>query len=549
MEKTLLNMEFNNNIEQYFPFPTFRLYQKEILQKIINDLENGIEVVILDGPVGFGKSPVNIALGKYFKPAFYTTPQVKLVNQLSNDFCPKKLAIDGGYGNCIALLGRRNYICRETNVASDVCKYRTGIKEENESGIEIKKKCSTLKNCIYQRQKEAAYQSEIVIITFAMLIINSYINYFSPRNLLIIDECHNLENQVANLFAGFNISFNILPKSLENPLREKIWKEEIEPFLPNSQQIEDYLPFFIKLKELTTKWRPLCGNEREIDKLKNLSRKISNLLNEIEDGRRWVVDLTYYREYNSKIPRLFSPILIDKFLQEKLWKQADKIILSSATIPYRNNIKKWLERLGLNNKKFKYYSVPMIFPIENRKIITTYMNGKMTFNEEKKNWNANINNIKLIIKKHGSEKGVIHTQSYSRAKKLYNDLRKFSIFLHKKEKITDNIIKDWIKSKKQILISPSIKDGVDLKDGLCRFQILLKIPYPNIINARVSFIVNKKKDWVWYNEETTRDIVQMYGRAIRSPTDYATFYIIDSSFNNLPKRNFPNWFLEALSEN
>ena len=41
-------------------------------------------------------------------------------------------------------------------------------------------------------------------------------------------------------------------------------------------------------------------------------------------------------------------------------------------------------------------------------------------------------------------------------------------------------------------------------------------------------------------------IVQMYGRAIRSPTDYAKFYIIDGSFKNLPKKDFPQWFLNAI---
>ena len=38
----------------------------------------------------------------------------------------------------------------------------------------------------------------------------------------------------------------------------------------------------------------------------------------------------------------------------------------------------------------------------------------------------------------------------------------------------------------------------------------------------------------------------MYGRAIRSPTDYAKFYIIGGSFENLPKKGFPKWFLDAI---
>ncbi|GAI61214.1 unnamed protein product [marine sediment metagenome] len=97
-----------------------------------------------------------------------------------------------------------------------------------------------------------------------------------------------------------------------------------------------------------------------------------------------------------------------------------------------------------------------------------------------------------------------------------------------------------------VLISPAIKDGVDLKDDMCRFQILLKVPYPNIKDARVNYLLNVKKDRDWYNNETAKDIIQTYGRAVRSPTDYAKFYIIDGSFRTFPKKLFPRWFLDAL---
>ena len=113
-------------------------------------------------------------------------------------------------------------------------------------------------------------------------------------------------------------------------------------------------------------------------------------------------------------------------------------------------------------------------------------------------------------------------------------------------KINGDVIEEWSNSEKQILISPAIKEGVDLKDDLCRFQILLKVPYPNIKDARVNYLLNKKKDWKWYNCETVKDIVQMYGRAVRSPSDFAKFYIVDGSFTKLPKKEFPQWFLEAI---
>ena len=538
----------NNRIEDYFPFEGFRTHQKEILNNIVRDLENNINLIILEAPTGFGKSPVNIALGRYFKPSFYTTPQVKLVKQIERDFCPKRLVIDGGIGNVIALLGRRNYICRETEKDSDICPIRDGLTEEDEDGNRITRTCPTEFNCTYWRQKEQALISDIAVLTFAMLIANTYLtgfSHFSKRDLLIIDECQSLESQVAGMFAGFTLSPNVLPKFNAEQYQKAIW-EDLEKLMPKSKDIEDYLPFFNNFESFYRKWAPLCENERQKDKLLNLSRKISYMLREINEGRKWVVDVLNYIAKKKKIIHKFKPILVDRFLQRKVWSQANRIILSSATIPYRNDIRLWLKRLGLEEYQYSFHSVPMLFPLKNRQIITTCIGGMMTNKEEDHSWKENVNIIKKIIKDHKGERGVIHTQSYKRAKKLYNALNKSNLFLHDKKKIDRDVIEEWSNSDKMILISPAIKEGVDLKDDLCRFQILLKVPYPNIGDARVSYLLNEQNDWKWYNCETVKDIVQMYGRAVRSMTDYAKFYIVDGSFNNLPKEEFPQWFLDAI---
>jgi len=540
-------------IEEYFPFKSFRPYQREIITKIKNDFENGIKVVILDGPTGFGKSPVNITLGKYFKPTFYTTPQIKLVKQLEKDFGPKKLAIDGGISDIMPLLGRNNYICRETNKPSDLCP------------IAIDKNISC-KNyeCIYWKQKEATINADISIITFAMLIINNYIkgeSRFLKRNLLIIDECHNLEDQVASLFCGFSISPYSFPSFFREPKKqnmpfcldnssqfiikngESIW-DLIKKDIPNNNKIEDHLPFLIKIQEICNATFNYCNNQREKQKISNLSRKINYLFKELKEERKWVINIVPKQNYTT---REFKPIKIDNFLKRMIWSQTNLIILSSATIPFQNQSEKWLKRLGLEDKPFSFHSIPMRFPVKNRPIIIKLMGGKMTNKKEDENWDANIKNIKTIISHHIKDRGVIHTQSYKRAERLAHDLNNYDIFLHNKHEINDNIITDWINSGKKILISPAITNGVDLKDELCRYQILLKIPYPSIGDARVSYLLNVKKDWNWYYQETMKEIIQAYGRAIRSENDFAKFYIIDGSFKDIYRKvRFPTWFSEAI---
>ena len=39
-------------------------------------------------------------------------------------------------------------------------------------------------------------------------------------------------------------------------------------------------------------------------------------------------------------------------------------------------------------------------------------------------------------------------------------------------------------------------EGIDLKDDLSRFQIITKVPYPNLGDERIKIRCNK--DYIWY---------------------------------------------------
>ena len=58
------------DIKAYFPFPEYRDNQEDISFKIIEAYEQGYDVVILRAPVGFGKSPVGVAIGKILNSTY-----------------------------------------------------------------------------------------------------------------------------------------------------------------------------------------------------------------------------------------------------------------------------------------------------------------------------------------------------------------------------------------------------------------------------------------------------------------------------------------------
>ena len=98
-----------------------------------------------------------------------------------------------------------------------------------------------------------------------------------------------------------------------------------------------------------------------------------------------------------------------------------------------------------------------------------------------------------------------------------------------------------------VILSPSMSEGVDLKDDLSRFQVIMKIPYPYLGDPLIRKRMNKWKRW--YNLQTAKKIVQSAGRSVRSSEDRAVTYILDSDWERFFRQNrdmFPPEFKRSL---
>ena len=113
----------------------------------------------------------------------------------------------------------------------------------------------------------------------------------------------------------------------------------------------------------------------------------------------------------------------------------------------------------------------------------------------------------------------------------------------------DEVLQKHMRSKKPtVLLSPSMTEGVDLHGSHSRFQVLCKIPYPYLGDKLVRKRMNKWK-W-WYPLQTAKTIVQAVGRSVRSESDYAITYILDSDWDRFYRQNkkyFPKSFTECLA--
>jgi Rad3-related DNA helicase len=98
-----------------------------------------------------------------------------------------------------------------------------------------------------------------------------------------------------------------------------------------------------------------------------------------------------------------------------------------------------------------------------------------------------------------------------------------------------------------VLVSPSLTHGIDLKDNLARFQIIIKAPYLPLMNKRIKklFELDKK----WYENKMICSLIQACGRGIRSKDDHCVTYILDGSVVNVLKNNtkiLPKYFIDRF---
>ena len=155
-----------------------------------------------------------------------------------------------------------------------------------------------------------------------------------------------------------------------------------------------------------------------------------------------------------------------------------------------------------------------------------------------------------IIPKHLDTKGVIHTHTNKIAKYILNH----SIY---KDEMMSNVHSPGQRAEKfqeffdseapSIMVSASMNTGVDLKDDLCRWQVICKVPYPSLGDPQIKARTNQ--DQSWYTWQTAMTLIQTYGRGCRSDTDWCTTYMLDEKFRDIYSRNvrlFPNWFKEAI---
>lgn len=569
------------SVDEAFPFESYLPHQEEILNEAAMALfdTRTPPVVVIDAPPGIGKSGINVALGRLADSAFYTTPQKKLREQLGRD--------DALAAHHAVLKARSDYRCEQgTEILADRGHDETATchscpiyqDEDDISCIDV--------GCAYWNAKEAAFRSRIATLTFAYFIIDGRVPVhvsterganrqvsFSNRDLLIVDEAHALEEQVASLHVGFSISPITVPDSIYERFHNNLEAVTQDPEDAGFKELnsdewainkagEEASPISL-LHEQTVanihiiEQRLKVGDFEDREELISTKTDLESLIQKLDymavhrqEDSPWVASVDAFTHNDRECYKAqFKPVFVDDFLRRFVWNRANKIVLSSATIPFRDQPEEWLSRLGLGDVPVQFISKPMPFEAANRPIFTDTTIDTFSGGGFDENFNAVVDTIDELAQQHAGEKGLVHTASYDRAERLDEALAAKTVLHERSGRPVESTLNRWQEGDADLLLSPSMMEGVDLPDGQCRWQVLAKVPYLNsYTDPRVDHLLTVENDWGWYYEATARQVVQSVGRAVRHSGDYAAYYVLDKSFFDVISRaSVPKWFREAIT--
>jgi ATP-dependent DNA helicase DinG len=595
-------------------YGTPREIQIQALQHIEEALSNGYRNIVISAPTGVGKSYIAVCLALAFKEADILTATVQLQEQYLRDFkfirplmgrknftCPiydnkpcsivptvrcrgMKRAVSSNNGNSVSNdeeegegnndsngnsnnnsnnnnnNSNNNYIIPECSLypTRDDLK-RIYVLNKGTSNEKVTfNACYRL--CEYYLQKHLAYRSSFRIINYHEYF--TLVNNFASKNklstkLLVCDEAHMLEEKVIDFY---NVAID---NKLLNPLRkhELIGKNltVVEYNEEDKEYYKQLLTVIIKgYTDLINIIAEAIGrsslHESEkyklIFKLAEYEERLQRLTIVLEMLKwypdNFIVDAVVNKRKNLVVKLL--PLNISPFLRPVFDRVRYRIFMS-ATIDYP-----MLKReLGLDDHNTILIDLPSPFPVENRKVLL--MNA-YTLNKENMHNERTLMQVSSIVdslmNKHQNEKGLILTTSYELAGNIFRYSNNKHRLLLTKDMSAKEVLEKHARTNANVILTPTMWEGVDLRDDLCRFIIIAKTPYPSLADKRTKVKAERDKDW--YRSVTLMRLIQGCGRGVRHEKDYCITYILDSNATWLIKGKVkmnavPRWFKDALVYN
>lgn len=498
--------DFGFNPDQ---FPLYRPGQLETAASIADHLtsHSGFAAAGLCAPPGSGKSLIYETVRVLMEARGLTCTISKgLQSQLQHDF---------GYNGMFSIVGHSNYPCASTSHSD------TGELEDFDCRGRARGEV-----CHYKEAVTTALLAESVVTNTAHRITIGKGNdpsRLGKFGLLVLDEAHLVRDNLCGLV------------SISLPARKVTWnlQRDLPPLNASISVWESWCQS--ALAEISRR-RLKPG-----DWLLYLARELERFLDGLRLDDRWIV---LPQEWGVKL----QPIWAERLTPSYLFYGIDKILLVSATIT-----KEVAEQLGIDisnfgqpGARFRMFDMGSVFPPERRPFIFLPTVEVRWDNSEAEHAML-FKRMDDLLAARQDRRSLIHPVSYTLGETARSWSRfKDQIITHKSGGLPEAMERFINTPPPATLDSPVIKEGYDFKDDRARFQIILKITRLDsrdpLTKARKA--TNKRYELI----ELVFTILQMYGRIVRSSSDWGETIILDTFFRTIPLSLFPAYFQRAYKK-
>lgn len=562
--------------------PAYRAHQFELIRDTLKAFEDGAVDVMVEAPTGVGKTDIAKTVALCMTQGFdELLPEARFLanngenNTAAFEFLAKRQAhmitsmkmLQDAYlksaGKVALIKGQSNYSCHrplKTNldILEDAVGDRQYARFSCQSGVQIYGKLCE-KKCPYRDAREKAQWSAIALHNFDGFMAQASLGgSFVPRRLLTIDEAHNVEEKVSN---ACTLDF---------------WKRDFEkagvpwskPFSTDIDDVQLWARAQLQameamrqkaVQELADIRKDTSRLMREADRVTQLAKRERMVtehgrrLKRFVDSRATVHPTT--QKPMTPVPWVatmeeghvrLEPVSASAFVGSTLLRFGERRLHLSATFLDAGGSYRKAVNLRGRERAPTMLTVDSPFPAKNRPIVKRYV-GATGARELEVAWPKLVSELSSIIDENKNVRGVIHATSYDLARKLSEASISPRLVFHgsdDREAALATFMRE--SAPDAVFVAVGMSEGVDFADDLCRFQVLLRLPYP-VPTERIK--ERRELDGNYYDWRTCLTVVQTYGRGVRNDRDWCTTYVLDSRFDKFVQRNrnqLPEWFTDAI---
>lgn len=524
---------------------TWRRGQDDAILEILAAKDSGTQCVILDAPTGSGKSLIAMALGwclsREAQSSYVLVSDLTLQRQYVSDF--EKLGL-----RWPSVMGVKNYECSESRTPVSV-----GWCSGNLVKLGVKRRdLPCYSGCGYYSARDAAQLSSVALLNYAYWLMQmNYVNLrlrrgeqseggFAVRDASIFDEAHKIDAIVhshcavkldARLLAAISSMKHIVPpraRAKSVKLMRDIAATDRASWLPMIEELERLIG---KMESAAMKWRSdLDPTVKRWDaKTTSLMHAAADLRDahcKIEDYlqivKPSVSDMTLTPEPSGAVLNTLDTQSLVGFMLNRSTRFR---VLMSATWGCEKTAKR---SIGANDAVI--VKIRSDFDFTKSSLIVS-PSGDMSG----KSRDASLPNVAAaldaLIAAHPGMRGVVHTSSYDirdRLTALVSDASRMRLTPYDDTRGKEAALSRHSVCDDSVLIGPSLVEGINLPDDMCRFVVFAKCPYPYLGDDWTA--KKTERDRQWYEWKTALAIEQGSGRGMRHANDWCNVFFLDSAF-------------------